>query len=328
MLFRSLPNGVIINLSNLGSNNKIGTLAASAYGNSANFFPGDEYTFDITSTGSGGITPIDSYSAAFKQGALHATTIEIFDSLGGSHNLTTTYEHVNKTTGEWNYYLSLDSNDPLIQEFLFNPPAGFRVEGPRKPTDEELRKANETIFTRGRQGKIFFNKDGSLDTFNSRIPEARFTPSDAAEVKLKLDKALITQFEAEFGAAARDRTGNAMGLLQGFTIEGNGAIKGSFDNGSKVEIARVAVASFKNPEGLSKRGANTFTTSTNSGIANIGIAGSDDRGLMNSGVLESSNVDLTDEFTELIITQRSFSANGRIITTSDEFLQEILSLKR
>ena len=324
----NLPNGVIINISNIGNNNKVGTLSASAYGGSANFFPGDEYTFDITSTGSGGIQPIDSYSAAFKQGAQHATTIEIFDSLGGSHNLTTTYEHVNKITGEWNYYLSLDSDDPLIQEFLFNPPAGFQVENPRKPTDEELRKANETIFTRGRQGKLFFNKDGSIDTFNSRIPEARFTPSDASEVKIKLDKALITQFEAEFGAAARERTGNAMGLLQGFTIESSGAIKGSFDNGSKVEIARIAVASFKNPEGLSKKGSNTFTTSTNSGIANIGIAGSDDRGLMNSGVLESSNVDLTDEFTELIITQRSFSANGRIITTSDEFLQEILSLKR
>lgn len=324
----NLPNGVIINLTNVADNNKVGTLAATAYAGSANFFPGDQYTFDVTEVEIGGIEPIDTYSASFKQGALHATTIEVYDSLGGAHNLTTTYEHVDKTTGEWNYYLSLDVEDPLIQDFLFNPPAGFQVEDPRKPTEEELRKANETIFTRGRQGKLFFNEDGSLDTFNSRIPEARFDPSDAEEVRITLDKALVTQFEAEFGAAARERTGNAMGLLQGFTIESDGAIKGSFDNGQKVEIARVAVASFKNPEGLFKKGANTFTTSTNSGEANIGTAGSDDRGLMNSGVLESSNVDLTDEFTELIITQRSFSANGRIITTSDEFLQEILSLKR
>ena len=324
----NLPNGVIINIANVAENNKVGTLAASAFAGSGNFFPGDQYTFDVTETGIGGIEAVDTYSAAFKQGALHSTTIEVFDSLGGSHNLTTTYEHVDKKTGEWNYYLSLDVSDPLIQDFLFNPPAGFQIVDPRAPTEEELRKANETVFTQGRQGKLFFNEDGTLDGFNSNISEARFDPSDAEEVRITLDKVLVTQFEAEFGAAARERTGNSMGLLQGFTIEADGAIKGSFDNGQKVEIARVGVATFTNPEGLFKQGTNTFTTSTNSGDANIGTAGSDDRGLMNSGVLESSNVDLTDEFTELIITQRSFSANGRIITTSDEFLQEILSLKR
>ena len=80
--------------------------------------------------------------------------------------------------------------------------------------------------------------------------------------------------------------------------------------------------------GLIKRGNNTWESGTNSGIARIGQAGTDDRGLINSGVLEGSNVDLTEEFTELIVTQRSFSANGKIITTSDEFLQEILQLKR
>ena len=71
--------------------------------------------------------------------------------------------------------------------------------------------------------------------------------------------------------------------------------------------------------GLIKRGNNTWEAGTNSGIARIGLAGTDDRGLINSGVLEGSNVDLTEEFTELIVTQRSFTANGKIITTSDEF---------
>jgi len=324
----NLPNGVIINLTNVNESNKIGTLASNAYTGTANFMFGDQYNFDVTETGVGGIDDIDTYSAAFKQGALHSTTIEVFDSLGGSHNLTATYEHVDKKKGEWNYYLSLGVDDPLIEDFLFNPPAGFQVVDPRKPTEEELRKANETIFTKGRQGKLFFKNDGNIDQFNSFIPDARFTPADADEVRINLDKKLVTQFEAEFSTAARDRTGNSMGLLEGFSIENDGSVVGSFDNGNRVAVAQLAVATFTNSDGLIKKGQNTFLNSTNSGRALIGTAGTDARGLINAGVLEGSNVDLTDEFTELIIAQRSFTANGRIITTSDEFIQEILSLKR
>jgi len=324
----NLPNGLVINLSNVDRSLRVGNSAGTAYDQPANFVFGDSFTFDVDEVGVGGIRKIDTYSATFQQGALHSTSIETFDSLGGSHMVTTTFEHTDKNTGAWNYYLTLNQDDPLIQNFLNNPPAGFTVSDPRNPTEEELRKANENVFTSGRQGKLVFLPDGNLDTFNSVIPTAQFKPPDASEVNIKLNMDLITQFEAEFGTAARFRTGNPMGLLEGFSIESDGAVVGSFSNGNKIRIAQLAVATFNNAAGLIKRGNNTWEAGTNSGIARIGLAGTDDRGLINSGVLEGSNVDLTEEFTELIVTQRSFTANGKIITTSDEFLQEILQLKR
>jgi len=324
----NLPNGVVINLANVDSSGNVGRAAAGAYSGSANFLLGDSYTFDIGKAGQAGVTNIGTYSAAFQRGAEHATAIEVYDSVGGSHVVRATYEHVDKNKREWNYYVTLDTKDPLIQDFLKNPPAGYSVKDSNSPTAQELRQANDYVLKEGRQGKIIFREDGTIDTINSNIPRVVFKPADASQVTLNLDMKAVTQFEAEFGTAARFRNGNQMGLLQGFSIDSTGAVVGSFSNGLKAPIAKLAIASFNNPEGLVKRGSNLFDVSANSGIARIGSAGSDDRGLLKSGVLEGSNVDLTEEFTDLIITQRAFSANGRIITTSDEFLQEILSLKR
>lgn len=324
----NLPNGVVINLSNVDVSGNIGRDAASAHSGSANFMIGDSYTFDVPKEGQSGIRDIGTYSAAFQRGAEHSTSIEVYDSLGGAHVLRATYEHVDKNKREWNYYITLDSKDPLIQDFLKSPPPGFQVRDPKNPTDVELRQANDYILKEGRQGKIIFREDGTIDTINSSIPRVVFKPADATQMQINLDMNAVTQFESEFGTAARFRNGNQMGLMQGFSIGANGEIVGSFSNGLKATVAQLAMASFNNPDGLVKRGNNLYDVSANSGIARVGIAGSDDRGLIKAGVLENSNVDLTEEFTELIITQRAFSANGRIITTSDEFLQEILSLKR
>ncbi|MCO4783115.1 MAG: flagellar hook-basal body complex protein [Candidatus Cloacimonetes bacterium] len=323
-----LPNGVVINIANLDQAGKVGRNASSYQSGSANFMLGDSYTFDITNVKKAGLSEIGTYSATYERGEQHSTNIEVFDSLGGSHILTTTFEHVDKNLGEWAYFISLDSDDSLVQDFLFNPPPGFRINDPKNPTDEEIRQANDYIINKGRQGKMFFTEEGKIDLFNSSIPNVSFKPADAEELDVKLDMNFVTQFEAEFGTAARFRTGNAMGLLDSFSIDPSGELVGSFSNGNKAAIGQIAIASFNNPAGLIKGGNNTYNVTSNSGIARIGKAGADDRGLLSSGVLEGSNVDLTEEFTELIVTQRSFSANGRIITTSDEFLQEILQLKR
>ncbi|PCJ21472.1 MAG: hypothetical protein COB02_02450 [Candidatus Cloacimonadota bacterium] len=323
-----LPNGVVINVANIDRSGKVGRNAGSFTSGSANFVLGDSYTFDVTDVKKAGLKEIGTYSATYESGERHSTNIEVFDSLGGSHILTTTYEHVDKNLGEWAYFISLDNDDSLVQSFLFTPPPGFKINDPKNPTEEEIRQANDFIISGGRQGKLFFTEEGKIDLFNSNIPNVTFKPSDAEGVEIKLDMNFVTQFEAEFGTAARFRTGNAMGLLESFSIDPSGELIGSFSNGNKAAIAQLAIASFNNPAGLVKKGTNTFSVTSNSGLARIGKAGQDDRGLLSSGVLEGSNVDLTEEFTELIVTQRSFSANGRIITTSDEFLQEILQLKR
>jgi flagellar hook-basal body protein len=325
----NLPNGVVINLANVSNTQEKGTASASAFAQSANFIAGDSFQFSVENSGKkAGLEDIGTYSATFQNGAYHPTTIEVFDSLGGSHFVTTTFEHVNKNGREWNYYLSLDPKDPLIQAFLNSPPPGYTVTDPKLPTEEELRKATAYVFSEGRQGKLYFTEGGTVDRFNSYIPKAKFKPADSNAVELRLDMDLVTQFEATFSTEARERNGNTMGILQGFTIEQDGKVIGSYTNGQKAAIAQLAVATFNNPDGLLRSGSNTFEATSSSGLARIGKAGNDGRGAVVSGTLESSNVDLTEEFTELIVTQRSFSANGRIITTSDEFLQEILSLKR
>ena len=119
-----------------------------------------------------------------------------------------------------------------------------------------------------------------------------------------------------------------MGYMEAFEIDDSGAITGIFSNGSRQLLAKVAMANFTNPEGLNKAGSNNYVESNNSGRAQIDEAGIAGLGSINAGFLEMSNVDLADQFTDMIVTQRGFQANSRSITTSDQMLQELLTLKR
>jgi flagellar hook protein FlgE len=121
--------------------------------------------------------------------------------------------------------------------------------------------------------------------------------------------------------------GNTQGALESFNIGSSGEINGVFSNGLVLTLGQLALAKFSNPSGLSKIGNNTFQESVNSGTANINVPG-EGRGSIAAGALEMSNVDLSEEFTEMITAQRGFQANTRIITTSDEILQELVNLKR
>jgi flagellar hook protein FlgE len=121
--------------------------------------------------------------------------------------------------------------------------------------------------------------------------------------------------------------GNSEGYLESFNIGSSGEVNGVFSNGEVRVLSQLALATFSNPGGLTKAGSNLFQASNNSGLPNMGLAG-EGRGTLQSGSLEMSNVDLSEEFTEMITAQRGFQANTRIITTSDEILQELVNLKR
>jgi len=116
--------------------------------------------------------------------------------------------------------------------------------------------------------------------------------------------------------------------VQTITVSNDGTIMGVFDNGTTEELAKVAVAHIPNPQGLLAVGGGKFAASTSSGGGEAVVAGTEGTGPIASSFLEMSNVDLTREFTDMIVTQRGFQANSRIITTSDEMLQELLSIKR
>jgi len=138
----------------------------------------------------------------------------------------------------------------------------------------------------------------------------------------------VTGFDSPSTLALDSQDGYASGTLQAFSIGTTGSIDGTFSNGRVQAMGTLRLATFSNPAGLSKVGSNLFRETSNSGVANVGDAGTGRRGTLAPGSLEGSNVDLAEEFTKLIVAQRGFQANARVITTSDEVLQEAVNLKR
>ena len=138
----------------------------------------------------------------------------------------------------------------------------------------------------------------------------------------------ITQFSSAFTTKPFRQDGFGLGYLEGIKVDDTGTVTGVFSNGNNRVLSQVAVASFVNPGGLEKAGETNFVYSNNSGEPDIGTAGSMGKGKIMAGALEMSNVDLAEQFTDMIVTERGFQANSRTIQTSDQMLQELLSLKR
>jgi flagellar hook protein FlgE len=145
---------------------------------------------------------------------------------------------------------------------------------------------------------------------------------------ITVDMSKLTGFADSSTIAFSGQDGSAAGTLESFTLSKDGTLIGLFSNGSKQTIARIALATFVNPGGLEKAGGSSYRQTVNSGDAQVGGPGDGGLGTVAGGMLEMSNVDLSQEFTNLIVAQRGFQANARIITTSDEVLQELTNLKR
>jgi flagellar hook protein FlgE len=138
----------------------------------------------------------------------------------------------------------------------------------------------------------------------------------------------LTQFANASTAVARQQDGYTMGDLERFSIDQSGLITGAFTNGETITLGQIVLADFNNPSGLERRGDNTYSVSANSGAPVLGYANEGSQSMVTSGALEMSNVDLAQEFTNMITAQRGFQSNARVITTADEMLQEVVSLKR
>lgn len=145
---------------------------------------------------------------------------------------------------------------------------------------------------------------------------------------IQYDMTTLTGFANETTLATGQQNGNTAGTLESFTLASDGTIIGTFSNGLKQPLGQVALALFTNPNGLEKAGNSGYRATVNSGNVQIGTAGEGGLGLLAGGALEMSNVDLANEFTQLVISQRGFQASSRVITTSDEVLQELVNLKR
>jgi flagellar hook protein FlgE len=145
---------------------------------------------------------------------------------------------------------------------------------------------------------------------------------------ITVDMSGLTGFAGLNTAGFATQDGSAAGTLLSTTMGSDGTLSGTFSNGATIPLARLALATFTNPEGLEKAGNSTMQQTLNSGTPTLTTAGSGSAGTIVAGAVEASNVDLSQEFTNLIIAQRGFQANARIITTSDQVLQDLVQLKQ
>ena len=136
----------------------------------------------------------------------------------------------------------------------------------------------------------------------------------------------MTQYASE-STVAGTANGYADGTLKSISIDSKGVITGTYTNGVNQSEAQIAIAAFNNPSGLTKSGSSLYTVSNNSGTPNVKTATALGVSLTPSA-LEMSNVDLANEFSDMIITQRGFQSNSKIITVSDEMLETLVNMKR
>lgn len=240
---------------------------------------------------------------------------EVFDSLGGAHDVTLTFTN-------------RQSPPPLLPV----PPTGA-VSSWDWSGQETTNGATTAIGGSASAGNepLYFDKNGALltslaaGTFNKvTVPASNGTPAFPVD----LDFSAIGQLKTASQLNATDQNGFRPGSLQGFTIGQDGVITGIFTNGLTRSLGQVAMAIFPNPNGLERTGNNLWRSTDNSGIAVTGTPKSGGRGTVTSGFLEQSNVDIGNEFTDLIVTQRGFQANTKVVTTVDEMLQELINMKR
>lgn len=193
----------------------------------------------------------------------------------------------------------------------------------------------DTSSISGDKGSLTFNSDGSLASVSTtRIVFDPDGTGGAEEMSIDLDFGDInkfngiTQFAADFSATLKEQNGHPSGNLDDISFDDSGLITGIFTNGINRTLGQVALASFSNPQGLYKAEDNLYTQSLNSGRPKVGTAGTADRGIISPSNLEMSNVDLAKSFTEIIIAQRGFQVNARVINASDQILQELVNIKR
>jgi flagellar hook protein FlgE len=264
------------------------------------------------------------------------TETKIYDTFGGEHILRAEFNRVPGTNNSWTVTVTIDPE----AEVAVNAAVGL---GAAAPVAGEGNTFTVNFSNLG-------NLAGVVDAAGNASPEtgtvimrvafdvADATPgADGAPVRQEFSLNLgtvgglentITQYASASTTKAFEQDGYAMGYLENFKIDQRGVITGIYSNGSRRALGQLALATFTNQGAREKAGDTSFVVSNNSGNPNIGTAGTAGRGRIISGTLEMSNVDLSDQFVDMIVTQRGFQANSRTIQTADQLLQEVLTLKR
>lgn len=255
-----------------------------------------------------------------------STSITTYDSLGAPHVLSIYY--VKTGTNTWTYHV------------LAN---GGEVVGGTPGKNTEVFPTTSSL---GPAGSLVYNADGSLKdvldgngtsvfpagfqvSFNGAVGPQTITVNfgtPTADGGTGLDG--VTQFASPSNATAQTQDGYAAGDLAGVSVDQVGVLTGVYTNGQKLGIARIAIAKFQSNEGLTRAGQNVWSQTNSSGLAVLGTAGTGGRAVITGGAIEQSNVDVAQQFVDIISHQRAFEADSKTITTADEMLQVLVNLKR
>jgi flagellar hook protein FlgE len=237
-------------------------------------------------------------------------SVQIFDSKGGARTLTFAYLK-SQVANQWYTEVHIEPSSSVTS------PSGIIA-----------------------SGTTAFNSAGGFDSTNTTaaltgaitVPWATVLGVAAQTVTVDFGTTGqangLSQFDSPSQLVSFDVNGALFGKLAGVTVNDAGTVTAQFDNGSSKNLYRLPVATFRNPNGLQPRSGGSFTQTTASGTFNPQEAGTGTAGLIAPASIEASTVDLAEEFTDMIVIQQAFSAAGRVITTSDEMLDEVIRLKR
>jgi flagellar hook protein FlgE len=228
----------------------------------------------------------------------YSTSVQVFDSLGNNH-LITTYYRKDPVANTWNWYWSAQDS-----------------------TGTDVGSA-----VTGTAAQLTFDTDGTKLTPPAAVaigPIDWLNGADPSDITIDFD---TTQFNSNSAVIAQDQDGFAAGDLTSVDINEEGIVVASYSNGEQTNIAQLVLAKFQNPGGLIMKGSNMFVSTAASGTPRTGLPGPE-LGKIFTNSLEQSNVDMGTEFVRMITVQRGFQANSKIITTIDELLGELINLKR
>jgi flagellar hook protein FlgE len=243
----------------------------------------------------------------------YTTDVQIYDSLGATHVATITYTR-RPANGTWDYDVTVP---------------GAEIAGGVAGTPFSVST-----------GTLVFDAFGVLTTVNGAAPQdvTINTPTwnNGATtsqwtwdlVDANNQNPTLTGFASTSATSSKSQNGSAAARIESVSINASGEIIATFGAGQTISVGQLAVANFNNPKGLVKLGSNKYGESEAAGIANVGSAGTGGRGTLIGSAVEQSNVDIAQEFTQMILAQRGYQANSKTITVSDELLQETLNLKR
>lgn len=258
---------------------------------------------------------------------------EIYDSFGNKHLLNMSLRRVVGSPNTWEATVNVDANNADFTQTR----VGFgTTDGVQNTFIIEFDNFGTLRSVTDSSGNVSNTEGEVVLTTSYTVPEAEpDVNGNPARHTFNINlgtigsmKDTITQSASKSSTKGISQDGYALGYLSNFKIDSSGTITGVYDNGTNRVIGQIALATFSNDRGLEKAGDSTYVETNNSGQARIGESGVAGKGSLLAGALEMSNVDLSEQMTDMIVTQRGFQSNAKTIQTADTLLETVLSLKR